>query len=780
MTTRSTNPLPPNPYSRQPIRRRDKLAGRSEELNRIQYYLRLLGAGNVNHLALIGERGSGKTSILNAAETIATELSLLPIRINLDQGKSSSPGVFWSHLYAAMLLAVGKANCWGGQGSPIYAALFQMINARVLAPLELAVLQLPVVIASHKGALAELECVDSLIVHDFEEIAVELEVNGYSGVVLLIDEGDCLGANKSLIQMFRNIFQQTSFYSLVLAGTDAIFPTLTDVFSPIPRQFHRISVTKFSHPLQTSELIRLPLQGFEKPLDELMPDWETEFELHSICSGDPQELQLYCHHMYRAAETAWAGGNHCRMSLLPEVFREVLGEYRANAPSSDDQVLDAIINLPDDLLFKSSWLSCRRLQRDEAVKYVTFKKELAVQNRLDASEFEVIKSEIEDSYKQLFKRGISSSDDRLDLKGAPLTAGFWKSHVAAQKKEIFSWDDDSFLELMYEAAVFAIGEYTRAGVMAIGDESRSHASVLASLRAGLPLAEVPAILVYVFAAAVRAHRSKPRSSTNAMEVKLNASLGNRTRSLNLIYVDDDSDEVLSQVREWVQNCQPIFATYGMAVDLSTTEQWLLPTNIELHRLARIAGVHISESEFGPARQHQAFEQYHAGNFENAAAIFTEMVNDKEDCDLKNNACYCLALAGHYKEAAELLEPIDPTASLRKQLLARHNLAVLSFVCDRKSRAVELMEGVWRAVLDRDYEPTETICMMVLTEKNASVSSIDGLSMEAACAINCYRMGSLPFDDAAAFIQEYFPDRFDEWLYLLSKDETTDLPLPDET
>ena len=70
-----------NPYTLGPIKKRDRLAGRSTELKELEYYLRLAQAGQSPHVALIGPRGIGKTSLLLAAAELARAHSLLPVSI---------------------------------------------------------------------------------------------------------------------------------------------------------------------------------------------------------------------------------------------------------------------------------------------------------------------------------------------------------------------------------------------------------------------------------------------------------------------------------------------------------------------------------------------------------------------------------------------------------------------------------------------------------------------------------------------------------------------------
>ena len=215
-------PLPPNPYTLGPIKSRDRLAARSGELKDIEYYLRLAEAGQSPHLALIGQRGVGKTSLLLAVSSLARARHLLPVAIDLTESKVRSAGVFWHDFYSTLILAAARAGCWGGATGPIYSSLLEQLYHRKVIDLELAVLQFPLVIARHDGDLPSLPCPDSLIVHDFGAVRDELQANGLQGIALLLDEGDCLGAHRSLLQTLRNVLQRVrgeSAVDVISAGT---------------------------------------------------------------------------------------------------------------------------------------------------------------------------------------------------------------------------------------------------------------------------------------------------------------------------------------------------------------------------------------------------------------------------------------------------------------------------------------------------------------------------------------------------------------------------------
>jgi ABC-type phosphate/phosphonate transport system ATPase subunit len=87
--------IPANPYTRKPISRRNLLVGRSGELAELEYYFRLTAAGQSPHIALIGARGVGKSSLLQTSREIARDLSLLPVSIDMNDKKATSQGSFW-------------------------------------------------------------------------------------------------------------------------------------------------------------------------------------------------------------------------------------------------------------------------------------------------------------------------------------------------------------------------------------------------------------------------------------------------------------------------------------------------------------------------------------------------------------------------------------------------------------------------------------------------------------------------------------------------------------
>lgn len=756
--------LLPNPYTLQPIRQQAKLSGRSDELNRIAYYLKLLGSGNSNHLAIIGERGSGKTSLLNATEAIAIEHKLTAIRVNLDEGVSNSSGHFWHHVYASTLLKLGDAGCWGGVGGEIYSSLFQMIHAHKLVALDKAVLQFPVAMATHEGSLSDLLCPEALIARDFDTILAELRRNDRVGMVLLIDEGDCLGANRPLMQMFRNIFQQATNCSLILAGTEAIFPALTDVFSPIPRQFHRIAVAPFVHWTQSLELISKPFSDHKEIGDDVLPSEETVIELHELCSGEPQELQLYCHHMYRLVETEHENRNQiARMSLRPEVFREVSKAYRATAPQMDDRVLDAVEALPDEILFETAWLRQRRITRQDQIWLQTFSAELQCGVKLQTEAIRRIATNVDSIFAALHRAGISTQPDEVKLAGGALTAGFWKSYAGFQKGARWYWTDETIERATEEAIREVIATETAADVMTNVEED--FVQLLDSLRNGQPAADMSAQAVHVLITIARIARRK-KLSDDVVEVHFAFAKRQKVTRFDVLYLTNEkADAVLAQIDAMIATKLEVLKSYDMELTVEGVETWQLPTNYELHRLGRIARVYIPESDFGPSLTDLALEHHDNGRYDEAANVFKEMMNDRESGETRNNAAYCLTMAGEFKAALEIMKQSpDNGKAYNEPYIWQHNLALLTYLSGELDQGKALLSQTYQmAKDDHVHEMSGAHCMMILSKDRKSVTSRLGIPIDAAILVNLTIMGGVELEETVSTLRGLYPDEYMEWI-----------------
>ena len=753
MNQASKPKLPPNPYKRSAIKRLEDLAGRERERKAIRYYLNLTATGDSPHLALIGQRGVGKTSLLNGADAIARELKLLPVRLDMNELKAKSSGRFWHDLYQTLALSMAKAGCWGGEQGAIYAELLQMMHSRQPGSLEKAVMQIPYVFSCHHEGIDTIECPDALVVNDFNACLTELRTKGFTGIALLIDEADCLGKNVPLLQMFRNIFQIVDHCSLILAGTDAVFPALSEVFSPIPRQFHRIDVKPFANWSDTMDLVLRPIP--KELFDVIAPEPDVLQELHELCGGAPDEVQLYCHHMYRSVED----GSSKRMGLSPQVFREVLREYRSNTPAHVDSVLNAIERLPDKLLFESDWVSRRNLTLDENIQVAVLIRELKRDKPLSSEERAEVASEMTSGYRTLFESGISQIDNCIRLAGAPLTAGFWKSYVEVERGKRWSWDDHSFAENLRQPIIWAIGKACGAAAHIKIHIGYNAVQALLALRAGTAVTDISESLgEMVFSALV----ASEKKATHAVDVTFQMDSHAGRQTIQARFVEKPENEMRQdEIANWLEAHKELFAGNEISLAMLGFTRWVLPTQDELHRLGRISEFPIPEA-FGPNAMDQAVAKFAAGDIQGSADGFVRLLADREDDANRNNLGFCQILLGRTPEA---LENVKKAMADDYEPLYELNKGVGEFLegdCDAAKQSLRnALQQV--QIPDGRFDPWAVRYVLMLEPTDRKVWYCEGLAIDAAILINLWRMGELPRAELETTLAKLYPERAQAWL-----------------
>ena len=157
-----------------------------------------------------------------------------------------------------------------------------------------------------------------VLIHDLTKAYQEAKKNEISTIVLLFDECDLLSKNKTLLQKIRNVFSDLDGYILVFCGTEKMFPDMSEVFSPIPRLFKRIDVKNFHSVKETKDCILKPLTKEERNL----VNQGSIAEIHQISQGNPYEVQLLSHFMYRQFKER----NASNIALNVEVLDNVLSE----------------------------------------------------------------------------------------------------------------------------------------------------------------------------------------------------------------------------------------------------------------------------------------------------------------------------------------------------------------------------------------------------------------------------------------------------------------------
>ncbi|MDD2364548.1 MAG: tetratricopeptide repeat protein [Desulfuromonadaceae bacterium] len=317
-----------NPYDfANPVSDKNIFSGRKKQLEEIRYYLaQAVNAPRAINLALLGERASGKTSMLNMISIEAKELGFCVVRIDLNEGDVENQLSFFYKLFDSILseaLEFTKEDsnyCFGGKAGKTYDAYLDMTCAydvpenKIWAPFFFPVQYAK---AMSKGCL-DIKVGDAIIKKDLQTLSNEV----VAPIALLFDECNVLTENRILLEMMRNIFMNLPGYMLVFTGTPNLFPLMDEVFSPIVRQFKRINIDPFVSWREIRECIEKPLKSISKNIQDVM-EVDTFIDLtdiQSLTGGKPYEIQLLCHYMYKGYES----GHSDKMQLSIDVFDEVL------------------------------------------------------------------------------------------------------------------------------------------------------------------------------------------------------------------------------------------------------------------------------------------------------------------------------------------------------------------------------------------------------------------------------------------------------------------------
>ena len=297
-----------NPYDFiNPIKDPKRFAGREKELKEIRYYLELSTSESPKyfHIALVGPRSVGKTSLLNMIEYMANELGLLAVKVPLNAEIVKNDVLFFKEIFDGILTKGAERGMYGGLSGKIYRAFRKAIDTLKIEA-EMPLLFGTAYIGFKKENITGVA--QNILIHDLKKIHSEAKEKGIPTIVLLFDECDLLSQNETLLQKIRNIFMEIEGYILIFSGTEKMFPAISEVFSPIPRFFKRINVENFKEFKETEECLLKPLNDAEKEAF----DRTCIADIHRITNGSPYEINLIAHYMYRR----WREGKSQRYSYL--------------------------------------------------------------------------------------------------------------------------------------------------------------------------------------------------------------------------------------------------------------------------------------------------------------------------------------------------------------------------------------------------------------------------------------------------------------------------------
>ena len=509
----------------------------------------------------------------------------------------------------------------------------------------------------------------------------------------------------------------------------------------------------------TQQLIIRPLKKNNQK--DIAPKLRQIRELHELCGGDPSEAQLYCHHMYRMVEE----GKADRMELTPQVFREILREYRASAPANLETALNAIERLPDKYLYESVWLSRRNISLEENIRVEVLKRSLKNQADISTEERSVIAWDVKEGYEALFNAGVIDSQDHIRLIGSPLTAGFWKSFVEVEKGKRWTWDDDSFGLLLQRKVVGAFAKSLGIETYYELDHGEEAVAALNALRDGGPINEYRDSFTEMVLAGILA-QEKGKKVTSAVDIsfQMESPAGRQTCRYRLLE-NSDTPVTRELVEEWIQSKLEILSSNDIALSLLGYSYWQLPTPLEFHRLARLTGVDLPERIFGPSELDVAITKFDEGKIKECADILDGLFRDKADPIIANNSGFCKLLLGLHKEG---LESIEKALAIEYDPLFELNKAIgVYLLSDLEAASGLLLHALTWIEQNKEnkYNETNPLYVLMLDPVSATLKSVPEVPLVAAILINLWCIKKISKADLQMKMETAYPESFRSLLLL---------------
>jgi len=313
----------PNPYNwTGPVRPGECFAGRQEELQTMRYYFEeAQKAAECVSLAILGPRAAGKTSFLNMMEHEARQREFCIARIDLDEALVTSELSFLFTLFDSIFDAACEVGAYQGKDGKTYDVYVDMVNAyEVPSDKEFCPFLFPIWYAK---ALSVDNLKATMPTHTLARDLKRIREEVSRPVVVLLDECDLLTTNRALLQKLRNLFQSITGYMVVLTGTENLSSLMDEVFSPMMRQFKKITIGPFRERYATWDCIIRPLESIGIEHASRLVDSDTLDDLHTLSGGRPYEIQLVCHQMFRRLQEGRAEEMQLDVEMLNEVLREL-------------------------------------------------------------------------------------------------------------------------------------------------------------------------------------------------------------------------------------------------------------------------------------------------------------------------------------------------------------------------------------------------------------------------------------------------------------------------
>lgn len=270
-----------NPYSAEHPVPPSKFAGRKEQISEFKQYMIDTLNGNSKNIAILGEWGIGKTSLLRKFRQIGEEEGFVTTIIELGVSVDSLTTLFEVITRALADEAQRKAK-------------LTLAIKEFLEGLALSVNYGPVGVSIQRK-----DTVPNIL--KFKKDLKEIKERIKHPFVIMLDNAEQLLKIEGSLMELRNVFQSLQSMDevncmLILAGKEQLFADIRAVYEPAVKFFWGIGLKPFVAE-ETREAIQKSLIGHKVIFTEALIN-----RIHELSEGHPYFVQLFAYHLFNLRE----------------------------------------------------------------------------------------------------------------------------------------------------------------------------------------------------------------------------------------------------------------------------------------------------------------------------------------------------------------------------------------------------------------------------------------------------------------------------------------------
>lgn len=330
-------------------------AGRKEEIEKFKMFLKNTREGNPMNLAILGERGIGKSSLLRMCENLARTERCIVVRIDLDASILTV-----NDFVMATLRAIKQE---GEAYSKIFKASERVKTFFDTYKISTGIMGVSLGVDRHQQISSH-------------EVRSELQkiwdmVNGsVSAIVIMLDEAEQLERIGGSLQFLRNTFsrlaEEKANFMLLLSGKLSLFRKIKEIHSPLARFFNPISLSE----LTSQESI----EAIEKPLafSKFKFNGEVKNMIVKASEGHPYVIQFFGFYLCEKANGQIIDKNvyEATLPIIIDGLTKQLFEDHYQTSSPQEQKLLRVIAEEKEPILDFSFIVKKVKQPSNKVSYL--------------------------------------------------------------------------------------------------------------------------------------------------------------------------------------------------------------------------------------------------------------------------------------------------------------------------------------------------------------------------------------------------------------------------